>query len=210
MNYSCDIVRKDTDAPSSSRIGSMRNRMLTICLASLAWLCLSLHVLSLQVTAQTITAVQPRTCKPGQTIQLMVQGTDLNDSLRLASRDRSLLWEVEKIEPTQATIALTLSEDAPLGPMSLWLTTATGVVKPHTLFLDDLDAVKDSGNNHSIETAQQLPARSTVEGVCDASVSDFYRIHATAGERIAVEVHPQPFRSAMDQYFVFWMQRERR
>ena len=107
-------------------------------------------------------------------------------------------WQVEKIEPTQATVALTLPEHAPLGPMSLWLTTSTGVVKPHTFFVDDLDAVNDSGNNHSIETAQQLSTRSTVEGVCDASVSDFYRIHATAGERIAVEVHTQQLRSAMD------------
>ena len=107
-------------------------------------------------------------------------------------------WEVEKIEPTQATVALTLAEDAPLGPLSLWLTTSTGVIKPHTFFVDDLDAVNDNGNNHSIETAQQLSTRSTVEGVCDASVSDFYRIHATAGERIAVEVHTQQLRSAMD------------
>ncbi len=107
-------------------------------------------------------------------------------------------WQVDKIEPTQATVALTLSEDAPFGPLSLWLTTATGVVKPHTCFVDDLDAVNDSGNNHSLETAQQLSTRSTVEGVCDASVSDFYRIHATAGERIAVEVHTQQLRSAMD------------
>ncbi|MGI9456571.1 MAG: DUF1549 domain-containing protein, partial [Aeoliella sp.] len=71
-------------------------------------------------------------------------------------------------------------------------------MKPHIIFLDDLDAVDDNGNNHSIDTAQQLSTRSTVEGVCDASVSDFYRIHASAGERIAVEVQTQQLRSAMD------------
>lgn len=171
----------------------MRNPTFTNCLASLGWLCLSLHA-----TAQTINSVQPRTCKPGPTTQLLIQGTDLNDSLRLAASAKSVQWQVEKLEPTQATIALTLPEDAPLGPMSLWLTTSTGVVKPHMVIVDDLEAVKDSGNNHSIETAQQLSTRSTVEGVCDASVSDFYRIHATAGERIAVEVHTQQLRSAMD------------
>jgi hypothetical protein len=171
----------------------MRNQTLTIFLASLGWLCLSLHV-----TAQTITSVQPRTCQPGQTIQLVIQGTDLNDSLRLASSNKSMHWQVDKIEPTQATVALTLPEDAPLGPLNLWLTTATGVVKQHTFFVDDLDTVNDGGNNHSLETAQQLSTQSTVAGVCDASVSDFYRFHATAGERIAVEVHAQQLRSAMD------------
>ncbi|MDZ4849917.1 MAG: DUF1549 domain-containing protein [Pirellulaceae bacterium] len=193
MNYSCEIVRKVIDTPPSNRRYTMRNQTLTICFASFGWLCLSL-----QVTAQTINSVQPRTGKPGQTIQLLVQGTDLNDSLRLASGDQSVQWQVVKIEPTQATIALTFSEDVPLGPMSVWLTTATGVVKPLTFFVDDLDAMMDSGNNHSIETAQQLSTRSTVEGVCDPSASDFYRIHATAGERIAVEVHTQQLRSAMD------------
>ncbi|WP_197454239.1 DUF1549 domain-containing protein [Stieleria varia] len=171
----------------------MRNRTCTLCLASLGWLCLTL-----QAIAQTINSVQPRTCKPGQTTQLVIQGTDLNDSLRMASSDESVKWQVEKIEPTQITVALTLPEDAQLGPMSLWLATSTGVVKPHVVIVDDLDAVQGTGNNHSSETAQQLSTRSTVEGVCDASVSDFYRIHATAGERVAVEVHTQQLRSAMD------------
>lgn len=193
MNYSCDIARIVTGTPPSNRIHAMRSRTLTIFVVSLAWMCMSLHA-----TAQTIKSVQPRTGKPGQTVQLTIQGTDLNDSLRLASRDRSMHWQVEKMEPTQATVAVTLPEHASLGPMSLWLTTATGVVKPHTIFLDDLDAVKDSANNHSIKTAQQLSTRSTVEGVCDASTSDFYRIHVTTGERIAAEVHTQQLRSPMD------------
>ncbi len=184
MNYSRD---------SYSQAHLMRSPKLTICLASLGWLCLSLNV-----PAQNITSVQPRTCQPGQTFQLIIQGSDLNDSLRLASTDRSMHWHIEKIEPNQATVAFTLTEDVPLGPLSLWLSTATGVVKRHTLFVDDLNAVNDNGNNHSIETAQQLATRSTVEGVCDASLSDFYRIHVTAEERIAVEVHTQQLRSKMD------------
>ncbi|MGV3484576.1 MAG: DUF1549 domain-containing protein [Planctomycetaceae bacterium] len=171
----------------------MRNRTLMPGLASLAWLCLSLPA-----TAQTITSVQPRTCKPGQTIPLVIQGTDLNDTLRLVSNHPSVQWRIEKIEPTQATVFLTLTEDAPPGPLNLWLTTATGIVKRHAVIVDELDAVSDSGNNHSIETAQPVSMRSSVEGVCDASLSDFYRVHATAGERMAVEVHTQQLRSPMD------------
>ncbi len=193
MICSCDLVPRVRGTQSVNRMDSMRNRILRVCLANFVCLCFTLPL-----SAQTITAVQPRSCKPGQTIQLVIQGTNLNDSLRLASSDRSVKWEVSKVEPTQATIALTLSEDAPLGPRSVWLATTTGIVKLHTLFVDDLDAVKDSGSNHSIETAQLLANRSTVEGICDASASDFYRIHVAAGERIAVEVHTQQLRSTMD------------
>ncbi|MCR9295184.1 MAG: DUF1549 domain-containing protein [bacterium] len=171
----------------------MRNQTLSLCLAGLTWLCLAF-----QVTAQTISSVQPRTGKPGSTIQLRVHGTDLDESLRLAASDPSIDWTVKRIEPTQATIDLNLAEDAPLGPMSLWLTTSTGAVKPHTFLVDDLDVVVDNGNNHSIESAQQVATRSTIEGSCDASLSDFYRFHVLAGERVAFEVHTQQLRSVMD------------
>ena len=171
----------------------MRSQTNAICKASLLWVCLSLHA-----TAQTITSVQPRSCKPGQTTQLIIQGTDLNDSLRMASTATSMDWKVVKVNATQATVDLRLPADVPYGPLSLWFTTSTGAIKQHTLIVDDLDAVNDNGNNHSIETAQPLATRCTVEGSCDASVSDYYRIHATAGERIAVEVHTQQLRSAMD------------
>ncbi|MCA9138104.1 MAG: DUF1549 domain-containing protein [Planctomycetales bacterium] len=162
-------------------------------MAILGWLCFSA-----QVTAQSISTIQPRTCKRGQTIQLKIQGTDLNDSLRIVANDQSVDWKVDKIEPSQATLALTLSKAVNPGPMTLWLTTATGAIKSHTLFVDDLDAVVDNGNNHSVDTAQLLTTRSSVEGICDASKSDFYRIHATAGQRIAAEVHTQQLRSPMD------------
>lgn len=193
MNYSCDIAPRITYSLPYNRLCPMAERTLTTCLATLAWL-----FLSLQVPAQTITSVQPRTCKPGQTFQLTIQGTGLNESLRLATGDRFVRWNVEKIEPTQATLAITVADEAPLGPTSVWLSTATGAVKRHTLFADDLNPVHDNGKNHSVGTAQQLSTRSSVEGICDAASSDFYRIHAAAGQRIAVEVHTQQLRSRMD------------
>lgn len=211
MNYSRNLVLNDVSRPVEDippqAIGRneftkrrpfhqnapMPNRMLPIYLAALAWWCLSIHV-----TAQTINSVKPRSGKPGQTIDLVVQGSDLNDSLRLASSDPSIQWKVEKVEPTQATVAISFSENTPLGPMNLWLTTSTGVVKSHTVLIDDLDPVMDNGNNHSVETAQPLSTRSSVEGSCDASLSDFYRVHVTAGERVAFEIQTQPLRSAMD------------
>lgn len=193
MIYSCDTVRSAAGTPPSERMYPMRNPALRICFATLVWL-----GLMMRVTAQTITSVEPRTCRPGQTVQLVIAGTDLNESLRLTSSEESVRWQLKTIEPTRATLEVTLPANAALGPRNLWLTTATGVVKPHILFVDDLDVVHDSGTNHSIGSAQPLSTRASVEGTCDASMSDFYRIRATAGERIAVEVHTQQLRSSMD------------
>ena len=171
----------------------MRNLLIAICLLSLLSSSAPRHA-----TAQTITSAEPRSCKPGQTTQLTIHGTDLNDSLRLVSGAKTLDWKIEKLEPTAAVVAITLPDDFQLGPHSLWLTTATGAITKHTLLIDDLDAAVDNGNNHAIETAQVISTRSTVEGVCDASLSDFYRIQVSAGQRVAIEVQTQSLRSPMD------------
>lgn len=193
MNYLCDFSYLLVGSFNFNRTPAMQSPRVIICLASLGWFCASLTA-----TAQTIRSVQPRTCQPGQSLQLTITGTDLDNSLRLVAQNRSFDWKVEKLEPTQATLVLKMPEDFPCGPMPLWLTTSTGVVKAHTLFVDDLDAVIDNANNHSLATAQSLTNRSTVEGQCDVSQSDFYRISAKAGERVAVEVHTQQLRTAMD------------
>ncbi len=170
-------------------------RRLTIAFSLSSLMC---FIGSSQVIAQTITSLQNRTCTPGTTTQITIHGTDLDDSLRLSSLDNSIDAKIVTVGPTRAILEVTLPKDTSLGPQSLWLTTATGAIKQHILLIDDLEPVVDSGNNHSIETAQPLTTRSSVEGVCDASTSDFYRVHAAAGERIAVEIQTQSLRSLMD------------
>jgi hypothetical protein len=193
MNYSCDPSQSTIATPASEHKPTKRSLMLAVALAGLVW-----HWLAPNVLAQTIAKVHPRTCQPGQTFRMMVEGTGLNESLRLLCKVSALQWRIEKLEPTQAVFVLTLPEETPLGPLELWLATSTGSVKPHTLFVDDLEVVSDNSQNHSLATAQRITNRSSVEGVCDASLSDFYRLHADAGERMAVEVHTQQLRSPMD------------
>lgn len=157
--------------------------------------------------AQTISGVQPRTAKPGQTISLSIQGKDLNDSVRLIANQpgslpkttaEAIQSKLEKVEAAQATIALTLADTVPLGPLNLWLTTSTGALTQHSMLVDDLEPLSDAGNNHSRQSAQPVPNRCTIAGTCDAAASDFYRLQVQAGERIAVEVHTQQLRSVMD------------
>ncbi|WP_437186903.1 DUF1549 domain-containing protein [Planctomicrobium sp. SH668] len=193
MNCWCDVAMRMMSDIFLTCPKAIRSRTRTVIVLCLAWI-----YSALPVEAQVINSVQQRTCKAGQTTQLTIQGTDLNDSLRILVSSPAVQSKIEKIEPTQATVTLTLAEDSPPGPMSIWLTTATGAVKSHLLYVDDLDAVADQGNNHTRETAQQLSTHSSVEGVCNASLSDFYRFHADAGQRIAVEVHTQQLRSTMD------------
>lgn len=166
---------------------------------------ISIYVLGIVIAAwqcsayaETFEAVQPRTCKPGQTTNLVIKGKDLTDTLRLAFSTPGITWKVEKIEPAQAVVAVNVPADHPLGPVHLWVAGKNGTAQVRTLLVDGLEAVADNGNNHSLESAQEIPLLASVEGTCDPSLSDFYRLHVTAGQRVAIEVHAQALHSAMD------------
>ncbi len=193
MNYSREIAPQ-SEYLRCQLLGYARRHRLAI----LSALLVTFFSLSSAAFAQTITSIQPRTCKPGQTTQFTVRGSNLNESLRIVCTDRSMNWKIEQVDTSQATLTVALANDVQMGPHRLWLSAANGVVAQHTIFVDDLPAVADNADNHSVDTAQVLSTRSTVEGLCDASQSDFYRVHAAAGERLAIEVHTQQLRSPMD------------
>ncbi|MFK8111228.1 MAG: DUF1549 domain-containing protein [Rubripirellula sp.] len=171
----------------------MRRQAIAICTAGLLWI-----LFDPLAHAQTVTSIGPRTCKPGQTTQLNVSGKGFDSSLRFATVSGGVDWQLGKVEPTHAVVAVSLPDDQPLGPLSVWLTSASGSIKQQTLWVDDLDLVLDNGKNHSMETAQLLPTLCTVDGFCNASLSDIYQIRAVSGQQISFEVHTQQLRSAMD------------
>lgn len=148
--------------------------------------------------AETFEAIQPRTCKPGESTSLVIHGKDLSDTVRLAFSTPGITWKLEKIEPTQAVVSVSVPAEHPLGPVHLWVAGKNGTGQVRTLLVDGLEPVVDNGNNHSLESAQEVPSLASVEGKCDPSLSDFYRLHAAAGQRIAFEVHTQVLHSAMD------------
>lgn len=159
---------------------------------------LSVWLLVACVDAQTISSVQPRTCLPGQTTQLTVKGSELDDSLRIVVSSPDIAARVQSVASTQAIIEVTLPSDLPLGPFGLWFACSSGALTQQVLMADDLPPYADNGENHSTETAQSISPQCAVDGICDASASDFYRFTASAGQRIAFEVHSQALRSEFD------------
>jgi hypothetical protein len=146
----------------------------------------------------TISDIQPRSCKPGETTRLTLSGKDLNASLRVITSHAAANVQVESAEPEIAVVALTLPADAPLGPFRLWTATKRGPAEPIVLMVDDLPSVSDNGSNHTRETAQDISTLTAVDGTSDGSKSDFYRIRVAEGQRVAFEVLTQSIESKMD------------
>ncbi len=151
-----------------------------------------------QLCAQSVTGLQGRTLKVGHSITLTLQGTDFNDSLRVIASRADVELKIVSVEATQATIQATLPADAKLGFFSLHFAFASGLIHQATVLADDLEPVVDQATNHDQATAQSVPNRCSIEGICDATRSDFYRLSLASATSLAFEVHTQPLRSPMD------------
>ena len=163
---------------------------------SVAWmllLCLS----SGPGLAQSITAVKPRSVKPGSTTQLTVVGKGFDSTLRFLTRGSEQV-RIDSVEPEKAVIQLTVPAETPLGSIGLWAATNTGPIAATVLLVEDLSVVLDNGENHSLATAQEIPAQIAVDGKSDGASLDYYQIHVDEDQWIAVEALTQCIASTMD------------
>ncbi len=149
--------------------------------------------------AQVVSDVTPRTAAAGTTTQVVVTGTDLAGGLRAAVSQGSVT--VDEVAAEKAVLTLTLPADAG-GSLGLWLCTAAGPVDPLALVIDSLPHAADNGANHTPDSAQLLSTPCCVDGVADGPEADWYRFHAAAGARLALEVQTQVLGSAMDPVIV--------
>lgn len=146
----------------------------------------------------TIRSLQPRSCRPGETIQLTVTGENLDAGLRVVTSDRRAEAHVEAAEAEKARIELSLSDDCPLGPLGVWVATEDGPADPFVLMVDDLPSIAQSEDNHSPESGQKIPVLTAVDGVSSGAKSDYYRFEVTEGQRVAFEILTQSLNSTMD------------
>lgn len=162
-------------------------------------LALSWGLLATTAWAQPVVQrIQPRSCCPGETTTLQIDGAGLSDTLRALASHPNISVSVQAASGKQATVQLSVPTDAPLGPMPLWFADAAGPAEPVVVIIDDLPTLVAPADNTSRQTAQPLPLPGAVDGVSQGAHSAFYRIEVAAGERVAIEVLTQPLDSPMD------------
>jgi hypothetical protein len=97
---------------------------------------------------------------------------------------------------------LKLPADAGVGTRWLRAATAAGVTPPRPVTLDVFPEVADDPKNRDRETAQELPVPGVVAGKLDAETRAFYRVAATKGKPLAVEVLARRLGSPFDPVIV--------
>lgn len=155
---------------------------------SLAWLLLASNAWS----QPTLTQAVPGAAAPGKTVEITLQGSKLDQPLRVWS---SFPAQIEAVpgdvnQKGKATLLckVTLPADAPCGIGAVMVATSEGLSDPLFIMVDDLPSVADNGNNHTLETAQEIVPLAAVDGTCDGTTFDYYKFTAKGGQRLSVEV----------------------
>ncbi len=95
-------------------------------------------------------------------------------------------------------VRLEVPKDAPIGFHAIRLATRRGMSNLRLFCIDDLPQVLESATNHTPSTAQTVPLPSVVVGKADAETSDYFKFHATAGQRLSFEILGRRLGSQLD------------
>jgi len=145
----------------------------------------------------TLVSATPLAIEPSKTTRVVLSGTAFSTPLRVWTSCEAQV-AVLSVEATQATLDITPAAGVSLGSVGLWVATAEGPTDALCMLVDELPSVVDNAANHQRDQAQTISPMCGVDGTSDGPLSDFYRFHAHAGQRIAFEVHAQRLGSNMD------------
>jgi hypothetical protein len=114
---------------------------------------------------------------------------------RLTDAEEVFLYQggvtVKKIEPADAQnvrVTVEVAPDCRLGEQLIQLRTKTGISDFRSFSVGALPALDEKEPNSSFDEPQPIDANVCVAGVLQNEDADYYRIHATKGQRLSVEV----------------------
>lgn len=150
-----------------------------------------------------ISRISPAGVPPGSPVDVVITGGNLAGVTGLWSNlplTAELTPDVEKNgqQADRVSYRVHVPADVPLGVAGLRVATGQGVSNLRLFLVDDLPTTAKAGGNKTIDTAQVISLPMAVDGNCDAESSDFYRIGASAGQRISVEVFARRLGSPLD------------
>ena len=132
-----------------------------------------LMVASIVLAQPALKAITPRTIVPGAMTEVTITGTNLVDPLQVWTSFQATVEIVpvtgDATASASRTIKVTPAADSPLSLGAIFVGTPAGATDVQLLILDELPNERDSGENHSFESAQKIPDRCAVEGTTETA-----------------------------------------
>ncbi len=142
--------------------------------------------------APTLKPALPLGMQRGTTLDLILTGTNLAEPTGLWTS-----FPAKVVIPTEGNngkdngkllVRLDVPKDAPIGFHSIRLATRRGMSNLRLFCIDDLPQVAEVNTNRTPATAQGVPVPCVVIGKADAEATDYFKIGATAGQRVSFEI----------------------
>jgi hypothetical protein len=138
----------------------------------------------------------------GTTLDLTLSGTNLAEPTGLWTS-----FPAKATIPTEGNngkdngkllVRLEVPKDAPLGFHSIRLATRRGMSNLRLFCIDDLPQVLEGATNHTPSTAQAVPLPCVVAGKADAEMTDYFKFHVAAGQRLSFDILGRRLGSVFD------------
>ena len=152
-----------------------------------------LLVLAQRCYAQpSLSFTSPSAVQPGQTVEVTLHGTKLDDPLQVWT---SFPAQVELVagaadakDQTSRVCKVTVDSTIPVGIGGLVVGSPAGVSDVALVMIDDLPSVADNGANHALAQAQVVAIPAAIDGTADGTSFDFYKFTGKKDQRISLEV----------------------
>jgi hypothetical protein len=152
--------------------------------------------------APTLNVAFPLGAQRGQTIELNLTGTNLNDPTALWTSFPAKVTIPTDMnngkDAAKLRVKLEIPADAPIGFYSIRLATKHGISNARMFCIDEVPQIDETADNHTREKAQPAPVPGVVVGKTDAEVSDFFRVAVKPGQRLTFEVIGRRLGSQLD------------
>lgn len=174
----------------------MRRSGYSVFLCLVGGLCFAPALLG-QLPATRLDGVFPAGGAPGQTVEMTIVGTDLDDVTKLAFSHPGIT-AVQKMldpgpfdsgpQPAENRFVVTIKPDVPPGQHAVRCEGKYGLSNMRTFVVDPLPASLEVEPNNDVEKATEVPIPTTVDGqFATAADLDWYRFQGQAGQRIVID-----------------------
>ncbi|MDE0088540.1 MAG: PPC domain-containing protein [Candidatus Poribacteria bacterium] len=169
--------------------------------------------------APQLTSISPRAAQRGQTIDITLEGKNINENAEIWFNKEGITAEIKKKaaaatvrfngsgisgnipDNPRLVISFQIAPEAPLGNHQIRLITPNGVSNPQNFIVGDLPEIKEQEPNATPAEANMLELPVTVNGVV-ASIDDIdmFRFKLKKGARLICDINAQRMGSPLDSY----------
>ncbi len=145
--------------------------------------------LAAAASSPALSIITPRGVQRGLQHELVFSGARLEESQEvLLYFDGVTVDKIEPIDANQVKVTVTVAPDCRLGEHVAQLRTASGITEYRSFFVGPFPAADESEPNNEPEQACAIAFNTTITGTIAPEDVDRFRISATTGQRISVEV----------------------